>query len=98
VTLLQRWNALDGLACLDPRPIPLEFATMQDRPLADEPERRPGVNLPCDRLAGKIERGLLAVMLGVEVRGLMFLIEHANDNPEENRYDRHPPSIASSLK
>ncbi len=50
-----------------------------------------------DQLAREIERRPLAVMLRVEVRWFVFLVEHPNHDSKEYRDDGHSLSIASSV-
>ncbi len=62
---------------------------MQDGP---SPEERPGgprANIACYDPPVQVTFRLLALILGVEVGRLVFLVEHPNDNPEERRNDRH---------
>jgi hypothetical protein len=45
----------------------------------------------------EIELGVLALMLGVEMRWLVLAIEHPNDDPKKTAMTGMPPSIPSSL-
>jgi len=42
-----------------------------------------------EKLAGKVDLRMLAGMFGVEVCGLVFAIEHSNQDDKERRDDRH---------
>jgi len=42
-----------------------------------------------DDIPGETERGLVALVLGVEVRRIVLLIEHPNHDPIECGNDRH---------
>ena len=49
--------------------------------------------LPASHLPAEIERRILALMLGMEVRGFVLLVEHPNHDSEENGDDRHNPAL-----
>ena len=62
---------------------------MKVRSPAYELSRSLRVNVSNHHLAGEVELALLALMLRVKVSGLMFLVEHADDDSEEDSDDRH---------
>ena len=66
---------------------------MKGRPLLDETARGPGAERPCQRFAVEQKGRLLPLVFRVEVRHAMLLVEHPDDNAEEDRDDRHPPIL-----
>ena len=70
---------------------------MQPSPLPNEPKSGSRLDSPGEYLARKVEGCLLALMFRVEMRWHVFLVEHPDDDPEEDGYHRHGMSIPSSV-
>ena len=66
---------------------------VQYGPLTNQPQRSLRLNVAGSHLPAEIERRILALMLGVEVRGFVLLVEHPNHDSEENGDDRHDPAL-----
>ncbi len=61
----------------------------RDSPSPDQSTRRPRPDVTSDDFPVEVALGLLALILCVEMRRLMLLIEHPNDDSEERRDNRH---------
>src|SRR5437899_7932973 len=89
-TPYSRGAILSSGARLQAAPVRFQVSVMRRRPLLDEPQRRAGLdgtrkNLPVER-----ECCLLALVLSMEVSDAVLAVEHADDDAEEDRDDRHP--------
>jgi hypothetical protein len=56
---------------------------VSDRPPPDQGTRRARPDVTSDDFSVEVALGLLALMLGVEMRWLMLFIKHPNDNSED---------------
>ena len=70
---------------------------MEDSPLLDQAQRGLRANIADDYVAAQVELGLLALMFGMEVCGLVVLIEHPDHDTEEGRDDRHTSDYSGEL-
>ncbi len=62
---------------------------MKRRSFSDKAQRCSRLDISDDHLSVQIELGLLALVLRMEVRRLMLLVEHPDEDSEERRDNRH---------
>ena len=87
--LFQRGNLFQGFQRLDLLPVCNQFRFVQTRPFSDQPACAHGTQLAGKKLATKIERRELSLILDVEMRGVMIVKEHPDDDAEKRRNDGH---------
>jgi hypothetical protein len=87
--LLQWLDSFECSAKLHVGPVRLKLSAVLDGPLPNQSLRYARPQVTSQQLSGKVERGLLALLLRVEMRRPMLLVEHANHDPEERADDRH---------
>ena len=99
-TLLERRDPIERFSFLHVRPIHLKRRAMQDRPLANKPQRRSGLDVAHKHFTAEVELALLALMFSVKMGGFVLLVKHPNDDSEEDRDYRHGPqySVVSKLR
>jgi hypothetical protein len=82
-TSLKGWDSLERRSSLHSAPVRFELAPMVHRPIANEPPRRARTDFACEKLAIEAELGLLPLILRVEMRWLMVMVEHADNDPKK---------------
>src|SRR5437763_16181124 len=93
VTSFKRRDLGERLADLHLGPIGFELGSMQYRPLANPPQRTLRSDAASPQLALEVERRVVTLMLSMEMRRLMFLVEHSDHNPKEYGDDRHDTAL-----
>jgi len=70
-------------------PVQVKFGPMQFCPFPDQLSRARRDDLAFDDSTVETDHRLLPLMLSMEMRRSMIIEEHANNNTEEGRDDRH---------
>jgi len=94
--LLKGRDLLQRLTGLRQAPVLLQFAPVQRSPFPDETKRCPRLDCTDDHFTAELELPLQPLVLRMKVRWLVIVVEHTNDDPEEDRYRRHGSMLSAS--
>ena len=88
-TLLKRLNTLKCKTTECARPVGFQLRLVGSGPVANMATRAGGANGSGEDLAVEGKRRVVPLMLSVEMRRPMLLVEHADDYPEERGNNWH---------
>jgi len=58
-------------------------------PFADKLQSSPGLQISFQNITPKIHKSLSALVLDMDVRRIVIILKHSNDDAEEGGNDRH---------
>jgi hypothetical protein len=74
-------------------PVCPQFFNVEINPFPHKPCCSPLIQIAAHNVTSQIEHGLLSLVLSMDMRGIVFVKEHSDDDPEKSAYFWHRVSF-----